>query len=92
MRSTVTYTHKGWFGVCPVYLADIETDIGGPTVDPRHWTLEWLMDLSEAVFGVCIHIRAALDASYLPMWPIVVTGELVKPIVRMYEGGGGDDT
>lgn len=86
MRSTVTYTHKGWFGVCPVYLADIDNYGGGPTVDARHGTLEWLMDLSEAVFGSYFHIRTTFDAEYQPMWPIVVTGELVKPVVRTYEG------
>lgn len=34
MTPPVTFTHKGWFGLCPVYIGDINTE--GPCLDPRH--------------------------------------------------------
>lgn len=85
-ETTVIYTHKGWFGVCPVLLAGIDSD--GPNVDPRHWSLGLLMDLSEVVFGAYIHLRTSLDQDYEPAWPILVTGELPRPIIRTHDGGG----
>ena len=64
MNTTVIYTHKGWFGLCPVYLAGIDSD--GPNVDPRHWSLGWLMDLSEAVLSRAVLENAVLTGANLP--------------------------
>ncbi len=30
--TSVTYTHKGWIGLCPVYIGDPDTD--EPLLDP----------------------------------------------------------
>lgn len=69
-----TYTHKGWFGICPVYLAKIETD--APVVEPRWRFLGCLLVLSEAVFGLIIYIATAINPDYEPAWPLLITGQL----------------
>lgn len=86
MNTTVIYTHKGWFGLCPVYLAGLDSD--GPNVDPRHLSLGWLMDLSEAVFGSYIYLRTMFNPAFEPMWPLVITDELATPIIRTHGDGG----
>lgn len=66
--SEITWTHKGWFGFCPIYLAEVESD--GPIVDHRHWSLLPLMWLSElAVFPF---------VSVSGMFPFFITGEVKK--------------
>lgn len=70
-------THKGWLGLCPVYLADIDSE--GPTVEPRWRALAWLMPVSEAVFFVLFALAAAARPGEEPSWPILVTGELPRP-------------
>ncbi|MBE2242453.1 MAG: hypothetical protein IAE86_06845 [Burkholderiaceae bacterium] len=74
---TLTLTHKGWFGVCPVYLADLDSD--APLVVERHWALVPLMLLSEACFGA-LFVLGSLFAGFEPAWPISVTGELDTPV------------
>lgn len=37
MKLTRTFTHRAWFGVCPVYMGDIDSQ--APHVHPRHWSL-----------------------------------------------------
>lgn len=77
--NTITYTHKGWFGVCPIYLGDIEGDCN---VTARHDLLEWLMDVSEVICDVVISIKSAINPDYEPMWPMCVTGECDPPVIR----------
>lgn len=77
--NTVTYTHKGWFGVCPIYLGDIEGDCN---VTARHDALGWLMDLSQFVIEFAIYVKTLINPNYEPMFPMCVTGELSEPIVK----------
>lgn len=67
-------THKGWLGLCPVYIGDL--DSAGPVVEPRWRVLAWLMPVSEALFFVAFALAAAADPGYEPSWPIRVTGRL----------------
>ena len=83
MKRTVTYTHKGWMGLCPVYMADPYGP--EPAVDARHAWLEWLHDLSLAVFDLLISIKMRLDPEYEPGWPMVITGELHPPKTVTYD-------
>lgn len=56
----VVLTHRGWFGLCPVYVGDINSD--KPFIDPRHWSLAWLFWLSECMFGLaffCVELMVA---------------------------------
>jgi len=68
------FTHKGWFGFCPVYLANLETD--SPVVHERHKFLLPLFILSELFFGGYFFIRTSLQPDFIPEWPITVTGEI----------------
>lgn len=74
---TVTLTHKGWFGLCPVYLA--APDSAGADVHERHWVFAPLMWLSLALYGLCFAIAEAMDPLFEPQWPLKVTGQLAKP-------------
>lgn len=83
MKVTVSYTHKGWMGLCPVYLADPYGP--NPRVDARHAWLEWLHDLSLGIFRFLMQIRLRQDPNYEPLWPLVLTGELNPPKVVTYD-------
>lgn len=79
---TITYTHKGWFGVCPVHYANLHTE--APIVEPRHWLFDPLMWVSELVFGL---VFLALDVAGRdnPGWPLKVTGSLTPPRVEVVD-------
>ena len=79
---TVTYTHKGYFGLCPVYFANLESQ--APNVEPRHWSIAWLMWLSELIYGAIFFVRSSVDAGYEPEWPLSITEKLEQPITRSY--------
>lgn len=69
------YTHYGrMFGLVPVYIGDPEGDC--PRVCVRNWWPEWMLDIGEAIFGLCVVFKSALDPAYEPMFPIVLTGEI----------------
>jgi hypothetical protein len=63
----VAFTHKGWFGIAPVYMADVDTD--SPRLEPRVPFTGWLISLSAAIFDL-------LNAE---AFPIKFTGELTPP-------------
>jgi hypothetical protein len=76
----VSFTHKGWFGLCPVWIADLETE--EPYLWERSILFVPLMLLSIFMFDLCSVI---LDAFGQPIegFPIHVTGELPQPLVLM---------
>jgi hypothetical protein len=63
----VPFTHKGWFGLCPVYIADADTD--RPRLETRIPMTEWLIHLSAAIYDLL-----AAEA-----FPIKLTGKLNPP-------------
>lgn len=65
-------THKGWFLLCPVYLADINTD--GPYVEERRFIPVWWFSFSACLVDVFLSI--AVQMGYEPLYPILITGEL----------------
>ena len=67
-------THRGWFGICPVYLGDIDSP--GPLVVARLWILEPLLTLSTWAFGVVIFFKTLADPDFEAGFPIRVTGEI----------------
>ncbi len=77
MTSIFHLTHKGWFGLCPVYLGDFESD--EPLVCERHWFFAPLMILSELIFDLCFFAQDMAGAEPTG-WPIRVTGRLDEPI------------
>ena len=88
MNTTVSLTHKGWFGICPVYFGNL--DRPAPLVIERHWSLLPLMLLSEGLFALTF-LFASRFGDIEPAWPLTVTGELDPPksIVVPDEPGGG---
>ena len=72
--SPVTYTHKGWYFLCPVYLNADEGE--GMHVQARYAWLDWWFDFNDALFeAFCT--AAGVDSAY----PFRVTGRLEKPVV-----------
>ena len=68
-----TYTHKGWFYLCPVYL---NADKGeGMEVAARWSILDSWLDLNMTLFDF-----AALFSPYVEPFPFKVTGKLKMPI------------
>lgn len=69
------FTHYALFcRVVPVYYKEIPPD--GCCMAVRNWWPEWLMDAAEAVLGVVITIKSAMDRDYVPMYPIKLTREI----------------
>jgi hypothetical protein len=73
VREAPVFTHNGWFGFCPVKIAD---PYGGePCLAARWWWLEPLFDMNEGIQGAVILLCSAMNHEYEPMWRIRVTGE-----------------
>ena len=73
-RSGSNLTHKGWFGLCPVYLGEIETDC--PIVEPRRGIPDWWLMVNVEVQKVAIRACTWVNPYWFPTWKIKVTGEL----------------
>lgn len=80
----VTYTHKGWMGLCPVYMTNPYGN-EPPAVDARHAWLEWLHSLSINIYGLLFFLATAINPRYEPLWPLRVTGELNEPKTMEFE-------
>jgi hypothetical protein len=82
---TEKFTHKGWFGVCPVYLGDLDTEI--PSVTPRYdsWVFTFLFHFSCFMFKVFFVVADALHPTRRFGFPLVVTEELLIPHTNTYE-------
>ncbi len=68
------YTHKGWFGICPIYIGKLHSD--APAVAPR-W--EWVVPLfviSEWWQGAAIWVCTLVNPAYTPLWKLRITGAL----------------
>lgn len=68
-------THKGlMYGIVPVYLDFTEREC--PGVEARHWSLEWLLDVVEAMFGLFCMVATTINPTLDPQFPIKITGVL----------------
>lgn len=74
MRHKIKLTHKGWFGVCPVYFANLYSE--APVVIERHWVFLPLFILSEWFFGACFFLASLVNPHFEPEWALRVTGEI----------------
>ncbi len=68
------FTHKGWFGVCPVYFANLNTDC--PVVHPRSLWFMPLMHVSEVMFVAEVVLGSFIWPGIEPRWELKITGEL----------------
>lgn len=82
MKQTIEFTHYGYFGICPVMFADLES--GAPHIEPR-FKLGWLMDISESLIGLYFNFRINRDPGYEPMFPLLVKGEFKTPKILEFE-------
>jgi hypothetical protein len=78
----LTYTHKGWFGLCPVFIGDIEADgPDGPCIKARHWLLDWLFDLSIALMDAVMSVQEMLGREPEGYF-VAISKKLHAPIVE----------
>jgi hypothetical protein len=68
------YTHKGWFGFCPVYLRNTFTS--NPGVMPRYRWLTPVLYLNVWLQEIGIGLCSMVDPEWEPTWKIRLTGEL----------------
>lgn len=47
---SVRYTHKGWIGLCPVFIAN--PNAVTPDVEPRYPLTDWLLSFSLWMFDL----------------------------------------
>lgn len=76
--TTLTYTHKGWFGFCPIHIGDVMSP--DPCLKARHWSLEWLLDASawmQELAMLCVDLMGGDPPGYR----IYVGQKLPTPIV-----------
>lgn len=85
----IPLTHKGWFGVCPVYLGNVDSE--SPFVHERHWAALPLFMFSELMFAVCALCMALMNPFFEPKLPIRITGELPPGRTFDVPDGGDDD-
>ena len=73
------YTHKGWFGFCPVYLANPHSQC--PNVTYRHWWLKPVLHLNVVLQQAAIMMCSVMAPDWEPTWKIRLTGKLEKEVV-----------
>jgi hypothetical protein len=78
-----TLTHKGWFGLCPVYYADLRSE--APLVVERHWTLEPLLWISQAFYDAIGWVFDAAGSDYAMPYPLRVTGRIEPRTIAFEE-------
>lgn len=69
----IALTHKGWFGLCPVYFGNMHSE--SPLVLERHPALLPLMMFSEAMFQL-VMIIMDIAGQDPPGFPLRITGKL----------------
>ncbi|WP_374342606.1 hypothetical protein [Azonexus sp.] len=68
------HTHKGWFLLCPIYLADVESD--GPQIEPRRYVPAWWLNANIALCDALLMIVELFGGE--PMYPMLITGEIKR--------------
>lgn len=89
MKHVQLFTHKGWFGLCPVYAADLGTDCPHLTPRVENTFFEVLFTISHwaflAYFAFMDICASLINREYDGGFPIFVTGELLVPYRYEYE-------
>ena len=70
------FTHKGWFGICPVYFADLDSD--APLIVERNAIYIPLFILSEFMFSIIHFVQSLINPDADLYWPLKVTGYVSK--------------
>lgn len=85
--TTIILTHKGWFGICPVYFGDL--GCYAPHVHERSPIFAPLMRVSLAMqsfAGWCLELMSP-DYQW-PGWALLITGTLDAPIIIEIDDAG----
>lgn len=72
-----TLTHKGWFGICPVYYANPYND-PEPFLIERRWAFYPVFWISEVMLEAVMMFVELLGGD-APGYPLRITGK-IKPI------------
>ena len=78
MSETRTYAYKGWFGCCPVFIDQPDSDC--PDVIERSRLFVPLFFLSCAVFWLINAVASLIVPGSGPGFWLSVTGRLRKPV------------
>lgn len=65
-------THKGCFLLCPVNLADMESN--SPYMETRRFIPEWWFWINFGVVNIFLFVAELMG--YEPLYPIMITGEI----------------
>jgi hypothetical protein len=79
------FTHKGWFGICPVYIGDLDTD--APRLTPRLDNAfgEFLFGVSHGAHKLAFTVIDALCPKCDPGFLLLVTEQLLVPYRYEFE-------
>jgi hypothetical protein len=70
------YSHYGWFGFCPVYIAN---PFGAcPEVTERYWWLAPVLVLNIKLQGLAIGVCSLIDPYWTPAWKIRLSGKIKR--------------
>ena len=82
---TQVFTHTGWFGICPVYLANLEAEAVSMTPRKDDTLHEALFHITLWTFHAFFAVVDVLVPSWQPGYPIQVTGVLLVPYTYEYD-------
>lgn len=68
------YTHRGWFGFCPIYIGDPYGKC--PDIIARHRWLHPLLELNVWLQEVAIGMCTMMNPEWEPVWKIRLTGKM----------------
>lgn len=71
----VRLTHKGWFGVAPVYLAEEASTEEEVYLTARVEWLNWLVEANAWIFDRCADVMELMGQEPAG-YPVTITGEL----------------
>jgi hypothetical protein len=85
MKRTQKFTHQGWFGICPVYVGELESE--APHITPRteNAFYEFLFTVSHYAFMAFFTVTDILLPAWQPGFPIYITSELLVPHLYEYD-------
>lgn len=77
------FTHYAWFAwIVPCYFSEEaaggEHGPQGCVLQVRNWLPEWLLTAATHLYGSFVFLVTLVDDDYEPMWPIALTGPIVK--------------
>lgn len=82
MNQETTFHYTGWFGLCPIYIDSLKD---GATIIPRYNNTDWLLSLSEVIFGACFKIAGIMNPDFEPQWCFKGVRKLEQPVVIEFE-------